>query len=155
VLVLSVSGERRAQVVAYVAVEPHAVLEEWVGRVFDTRRHGAGREGGLLDIAVVVLWILVQDQTTELVHWEVATRPDLGDIEGVEAQLQWVGLFGLHDLYFGCPFDLFSVLDSLPQLLLGVVGVLARDADGFGLGELFLAMLCEEVVLDVDELAVL
>jgi hypothetical protein len=104
---------------------------------------------------VVVLRVLVQDQATELVHGEVTTRPDLGDVEGIEAELQWVGLFGLHDLYLGCPFDLFAVLDGLPQLLLGVIWVLAGDADGFGLGKLLLAVLGDEVVLDVDEFAVL
>lgn len=103
---------------AYVAVEPHAVLEKRVGRVFDTRNHGARREGRLFDITVVVLWVLVQDQTTDLVHGEVTTRPDLGDIEGVEAELQWVGLFRLHDLYLGCPFDLLSVLNPGSEVLI-------------------------------------
>ena len=140
---------------AYVAVEPHAVLEKRVGRVLDTWRHRARREGRLLDVAVVVLRVLVQNQTTEFVHREVATRPNLGDIEGIEAELQWVGLLGLHDLYLGCPFNLISVLDSLPELLLRVVGVLAGDADGFGLGKLLLAVLGNEVVLDVNEFAVL
>jgi hypothetical protein len=79
----------------------------------------------LLDVAVVVLWVLVQDQTTDLVHREVAARPDLGHVEGVETELERVSLFGLHDLYLGCPLDLLSVLNGLPELLLGVVGVLA------------------------------
>jgi hypothetical protein len=137
----------------YVAVEPHAVLEKRVWGVLDTRDHGARRESRLLDVTVVVLRVLVQDQATDLVHGEITTRPDLGDIEGIEAKLQWVSLFRLHDLHLSCPFDLLSVLNGLPQLLLGVVGVLAGNADGLGLGELLLAVLCKEVVLDVDEVA--
>jgi hypothetical protein len=39
--------------------------------------------------------------------------------------------------------------------LLGVIRVLTRDTDGLGLGELLLTVLGEEVVLDVDELALL
>lgn len=104
---------------------------------------------------MVVLWVLIQNQAANVVHWEVATRPDFGDIEGVETQLLWVGLFGLHDLHLGCPLDLLSILDGLPQLLLRIVGILARDADGLGLSQLLLAMLCDEVVLDVDEFAIL
>lgn len=129
------------------------MLEKWVWGILDTRDHGARREGCLLDVTVVVLWVLVQDQTTDLMHGEVTTRPDLGDIEGIEAELQRVSLLRLHDLHFGCPFNLLSVLNGLPQLLLGVVGVLAGNADGIGLGELLLAVLCEEVVFDVNEVA--
>lgn len=146
-------GVRAERDDTHVAVEPHAVLKKRVWGILDTRDHGARREGCLLDVAVVVLRVLVQDQTTNLVHGEIATGPDLGDIEGIEAELQWVSLLRLHDLHLGCPFNLLSVLDGLPQLLLGVVGVLAGDTDGFGLGELLLAVLCEEVVFDVDEVA--
>jgi hypothetical protein len=116
---------RRGVDATYITVEPHSVLEKRIGRVFDTGRHGTGREGGLLDIAVVVLRVLVQDQTTDLVHGKVATRPNLGYVEGVEAELERVGLFGLHDLHLSCPLNLLSVLNCLPQLLLGVVWVLA------------------------------
>jgi hypothetical protein len=137
----------------YVAVEPHAVLEKWVWGVLDTRDHRSRRESRLLDITVVVLWVLVQDQTADLMHGEITTRPDLGDIEGIKAKLQWVSLLRLHDLHLGCPLNLLSVLNGLPQLLLGVVGVLAGNSNGLRLGELLLAVLCEEVVLDVNEVA--
>jgi len=86
-------------------------------------------------------------------YWELSSGPDFGHIEGIKAQFGRVGVFWLHDLDFGCPFLLLSPLHLLPQLLLGVVWVLARDADGFWLGELFLAMLGNKVVLDVDEFA--
>lgn len=88
-------------------------------------------------------------------HGEVATRPDLGNVEGVETELLWVGFLRLHDLHLGCPLNLLSVFDSLPQLLLGIVGILAGNANRLGLSQLLLAMLGDEVVLDVDEFAVL
>jgi hypothetical protein len=109
----------------------------------------------LLDVAVVVLRVLVEDEAADVVHGELAAGPDLGDVEGVEAEFVWVCFFGLHDLDFGGPFDFLAGFDGFPELLLGVVGVLAGDADGFGLGELFLAVLGDEVVFDPDELAVL
>ena len=61
----------------------------------------------------------------------------------------------MHDLDICFPDHLFAILNMLPQLLLAVVGVLARRADGFGLGELLLSVLCQEVVFDVDKLALL
>jgi len=142
-------------VVLGIAVEEHAELQQRVGRVLNTRNHGAWREGGLFDIAVVVLRVLVEHQAAELVHGELITRPDLRNIEGIEAELCRVGVFGLHDLYLSGPFLLFTTLHGLPQLLLGVVRVLTRDADGFRLSELLLAVLGNEVVLDVDKFALL
>lgn len=98
----------------YVAVEPHSVLQERVWGIFNTRRHGARRESGLLDITVIVFWVLVQDQAANVMHWELATRPNLGNIERIEAQLLWVCFLGLHDLDLGRPLDLLSALDSVP-----------------------------------------
>ena len=61
----------------------------------------------------------------------------------------------MHDLDICFPDHLLAILNVLPQLLLTVVGVLARRADGFGFGELLLSVLCEEVVFNVDKLALL
>ena len=140
-------------VVLRVAVEEHAELQERVGGVLDTRDHGAGREGGLLDVAVVVLGVLVEDQAAELLHGEEVAGPDLGDVEGVETELLGVGVLGLHHLHVGGPLDLLAVLDGVPQVALGVVRVLAAHLDGLGVGETLGAVLGHEVVLDVDELA--
>lgn len=140
-------------VVLRVAVEEHAELEEWVRRVFNTGDHGAGGKGGLLDVAVVVFWVLVQDEFAEVVHGELAAGPDLGHVEGVEAEFLRVCVFGLHDLDFGGPLELLAFFDAVPELALAVVWVLARDLDGFWLAELLLPSVGDEVVLDVDEFA--
>jgi len=55
-------------VVLRVAVEEHAELEERVGTVFDAGDHAARGEGGLLDVAVEVLRVLVQDEFAEFVE---------------------------------------------------------------------------------------
>ena len=55
-------------VVLRVAVEEHAELEQRVGRVFDSRDHGAWGKGGLLNVAVVVFRVFVEDQAAEVVH---------------------------------------------------------------------------------------
>lgn len=55
-------------VILRVAVEKHAELEEWVGRVLDARDHTAGGKGGLFYVAVVVLWVFVEHQAAELMH---------------------------------------------------------------------------------------
>lgn len=159
-------------VILGIAVEEHAELQKRVRAVLNTGYHGARREGSLLDVAMEVLWVLVQDQAAELVHlyrlsaigpytllletcayWKLRTGPDFRDIERVKAQLFWVRLIGLHDLHLGRPLNLFSTLNGLPQLLLGIVWVLARNLDCFWLSELLLAVFGHEMVLDVHKFA--
>lgn len=89
-----------------------------------------------------------------LLHGELSSWPDLRDIKGVKAQLGWVGFLGLHDLHVCSPFWECTVLDLVVELLLGVVRVFTTDAVGFLPGELLLALLGDEVVLDVDKAAV-
>ena len=156
-----------------VTVKEHAELQKRVWRVLNARNHGSWREGSLLDITVVVLRVLVEDYPAEVVHLdrsmsarhrgvhassastyrELSAWPDLGHVKGVESQLGRIGIVGLHDLHLGRPFHLLSSLHFLPQFLLGVIGIFSGDTDRFGLRELLLAMLGDEVVLDVDEFA--
>lgn len=99
----------------------------------------------MFDVAVVVLGVLVEDEAPDIMHGEIAAWPHFGHVERVETEFQRIGLFGLHDLHLGRPLNLLPVFDGFPQLLLGVIGVLARDADGFWLRKLLLTMLCDEV----------
>lgn len=100
-----------------------------------------------------VFGVLVQHETTELLHGELLARPDLGDIKGIKAKLFWVRVLGLHDLYHGSPFNVFASLDSLPQVTLGVVRIFATHLCSLFLGELLLATFGDEMILDVDEFA--
>ena len=140
-------------VILGIAVEEHAELKQWVRAIFDARYHASRRECRLLDVAVIVLRILVEDQVSEFVHGKLVPRPDFGHIKGIEAELVCIGFIGLHDLDVGFPGDFLTFLDGFPELLLGVVGVLARGHDGFRLGELLLAVGGEKVIFDVDKLA--
>ena len=112
-------------VVLGVAVEEHAELEQRVRAVFDAGDHASGGKGGLLDVAVVVFRVLVEDEVAEFVHGELGPWPNFGYVEGVETEFIGVGFFGLHDLDVGFPSDFFASLDGFPELLLGVIWVLA------------------------------
>jgi hypothetical protein len=54
-------------VILGIAVEEHAELEQWIGTVFDSWDHGAGREGSLINVTMIVLWVLVDSKFAELV----------------------------------------------------------------------------------------
>ena len=43
-------------------------MKKRIGAVFGTRHHATRRESGLFHIAVIVLRVLVEDQTTKLMH---------------------------------------------------------------------------------------
>lgn len=142
-------------VVLRIAVEEHAELEEGVGRVFDAGDHAAGRESGLFDVAVEVLRVLVEHQAAEFLHGELLARPDLCHVEGIEAELVWVGILGLHHLDVRSPYNLLSVFNDFVKIALRVVRILAAHLRCLLLGELLLAVLGDEVILDVDKLSFL
>lgn len=91
---------------------------------------------------------------TVFLHGKLASRPDLGHIEGVETKLGWVGLLWLHDLNVGCPLWVCTVLNLVVELLLGVVRVFTTNAVGLLPSELLLSLLGDEVVFDVDKAAI-
>lgn len=103
---------------------------------------------------MVVFWVLVQNQATEFLHGKLRPWPDFCDIEGIEAKLVWISIFGLHDLNLRSPLNFLAPLNRLVEISLGVVGVLTTHLCGLFLRELFLAVLGNKVVLDVDELAI-
>lgn len=61
----------------------------------------------------------------------------------------------MHDLHIGLPHNLLPILNSVPELALGVVWIFTRDSNGFWLSELLLAVLSQKVVLDVDKFPLL
>lgn len=52
------------------------------------------------------------------------------------------------------PLDVLTLLNSLPEISIGVIGVFTTHLHGFAVGELLLAMLGDEVIFDVDELSI-
>lgn len=98
-----------------------------------------------------VLWVLVEDEAAEFLHGEFVARPDLGDVERIEAEFVWIAFLRLHYLYHGSPLGLFSCFNGIPKIALRIVRIFSRDADCFRFGELLRPMLGNEVVLDVDK----
>ena len=100
-----------------------------------------------------ILGVLVQDKATKFLHGKLKPGPDLGDIEGVEAEFVRISIFGLHNLDLSSPLDLLSSLNRFPEVALGVVRILTTHLCSLFLCELLLAVLRNEVVLDVDKFA--
>jgi hypothetical protein len=142
-------------VVLRVSVEEHAELEQGIGRVANTGHHASGGERRLLDVAVEVLRVLVKHKTTEFMHGELVTGPDLGHVEGVESELLRVSLLGLHYLNLGSPFHLLPTLNGFPQITLRIVGVNTAYSCSFDAVKLLLSVLGNKMVLDIDEFALL
>ena len=55
-------------VILRIAVEEHAKLEKWVGRVLNAWDHTARGKGSLFYVTMIVLRVLVEDKAAKLVH---------------------------------------------------------------------------------------
>ena len=101
-----------------------------------------------------VLGVLVEHESSELLHEELRSRPNLGNIKRIEYKFIRISLSRIHDLNMRSPLNLFALLNSLPEISLGVVGIFTAHLHSFTVCELLLAVLGDEVVLDVDKLSV-
>lgn len=137
-----------------IAVEEHAELEQRIWRILDAWHHASRRKGGLLDITVEVFRVLVQNEPAEFLHWELVPRPDLGHVKGIESKLVRISLIRLHDLHIGCPLDFLATLDCVPEVSLRIVWISSTHCYGFLISKLFLPVLGNEMVFDVDECTV-
>ena len=114
--------------------------------------HGVvGLEGRLLHLGVVVGDVAVERERADVDERVVGVRPDLGQVERVEAV--GLGLVEGHDLHLERPAGELAPLDRLVEVALVVVGVLAGDAVGLGLGQALDPLVGLEVVLDPEALA--
>ena len=84
---------------------------------------------------------------------ELAPGPDFRHVKRVKTKLLSVGLIRLHNLHVSFPHYLTTFFDGVPKLPFGIVRILAGNSDCFRLRELFLTMLRQEMILDIDELA--
>jgi hypothetical protein len=55
-------------VILCITVEEHAELQQGIGAILDSRHHASWREGGLFDVPVEVLGVLVQDQLSKFMQ---------------------------------------------------------------------------------------
>jgi hypothetical protein len=56
-----------------ISIEEHPELKESVRAVLNARNHSSWRECSLVDIAMVVLWILIQVKLSKLLHLVATT----------------------------------------------------------------------------------
>src|SRR5580700_4561695 len=118
--------------------------EHLVRREAGTRNGVIWLKGSLLHLGVIVTDVTIQRETPHLDQWVILMRPDLGQIEGVEA----VSLGGIegHDLHVERPTRELLVLDRLVEVALVVVGIPASDSVGLGLSQELDALVALEMV---------
>ncbi len=128
-----------------VGIAEETPLEHLVRRGCNARHKVAGREGGLLHLGEVVLGVTVQDHTTNGSKGGVTMRPDLGDVERVEAV--FFDLFRSHDLDGNRPGRILAPLDRLIQVPSSMVGIFPTHLPSFLAGEVLNPLFSFEVYL--------
>jgi len=134
-----------------VRVGEHPAEQHLVGGEPDAGHDVGRREAGLLDLREEVRGVLVQGHDADLVERVVRVRPDLGEVEGVEA----VGLRVLvgHDLHGEAPLREVPGLDRVEEVTAVEVRVRAGDLLGLLAREVLDALQAVEVILDPEALA--
>lgn len=80
-------------------------------------------ESDLLDLCKVVHWVLVECKLSDLPQWELTLWPDVGKVVDVDllSLPQRLGLLGGHSLHLKRPLWKVTLLNSLVQVLAGMV----------------------------------
>src|SRR5690242_2344370 len=80
-------------------------------------------ESNLLNLREVILRVLVQDELSDLTQLELILWPDVCQVEHIDLLLlpQLLGLLGSHGLNADVPAWIFTLLDSLVQVLRRIV----------------------------------
>ena len=123
-----------------------------VGREAHSGNHIRRLERCQFDLGEEVLRVAVQRPGADLDERVVLLRPDLGEVERIEAVL--LRLVDRHDLDLERPARELAVLDRLVQILAVIVGITACQRVGLCLREELDALVGLEVVLDPEALTV-
>ncbi len=134
-----------------IGIAEQAAQQHLVRAGTDAGHHVGRLERGLLDFGEVVLRIAVQRQAAELDRRIVAVRPDLGQVEGIEAVVRRV--LERHDLHLHRPARRIAPRDRVEQVAHVVVGILGGHRLRFGVGEVGDALVGLEVILHPELLA--
>ena len=126
-----------------VGVVKEARLQHAVGRDADAGHEIARREGGLFDVGEEVFRIFVELKLTHFNQRIVFFRPDFGQVKRVVRYFFGV-CFG-HDLHVHRPFREVAALDGFIKVALVAFAVVSNDGGGFGVGQVFDALLGAEV----------
>lgn len=135
-----------------VVVREETRLQDGVLGGLDSWNHVGGRERDLLDLGEVVVDVLVQRHLADLAQRVVLVRPDVGQVEDVDALLlpSLTRLLLGHDLDLQSPSGVVTLLDRLEQVVLHEVVRLLGSLVGVGL--VLLALIREHVELGIDPL---
>lgn len=134
-------------------VREQSGLQHWVSRWLHVWNSVTWREGSLLDISEVVLWVLVQNELTESSQWVVLVWPDLGQVK--DGEWSSLGLLGSHSLDVSSPRWVVSLGNLLEQVLLGMVWVGTRQFTSLLVGQGLDTLVGDEVNLNVVPVSVL
>ena len=135
-----------------IAVGEQPPLQHAVRREADTRYHVGRGEGGLLHILEVVVRVAVELHVAHFDQRIILLRPDLGQIERMEAVGRCIGL--RHDLHVQGPAGEVAVLDRVVQVALGALAITGDHRGGLLIGQVLDALLGLEVELDPVALVV-
>jgi len=136
-----------------VGVGEETGLEDRIGRRLNAWYEMGRVEGSLLDLGKVVGYVSVEGELSKLSERVVLVRPDLGQVKDVDLAL--LGLLGCHDLDVGLPLGEVSTLNSLKEILGGVVGSGSSELGGLLLSQELDTLLGQEMDLDVDPVTLL
>lgn len=111
-------------------------------------------ESHLFDLGEIIDGVFVQGHFTDLAARELLLRPDMGQVEDVDALLlpHILGFFRRHGLDLDRPLGVLATLDGLVQILLRVVW---RLVEGILLGDELGPLHGLQVDLAVDPFATL
>ena len=107
-----------------VGVGEETRLQDWICGRLDAGHHVSWIESNLLDFGKVILSVLVELEAAYFAKRELFVGPDMGQVEGIDLLFlpKLFGLLGSHRLEGYSPRGELSTLDSLIQILLGVIG---------------------------------
>lgn len=144
--------EVRADAIAVrIGVREQPPLQHAVGRKAQARHDVRWRERGLLDFGVVVERNSVELEHAHFLQRIVRVRPDLGQVERIDAVGGGVGLG--HDLRVELPPGKLAARDRVEKIALRVVGIFARQARRVRVAQVANALLGAELPLAPEALA--
>ena len=126
-----------------IGVVEQARLQHAVWRDADTGYQIARSKGGLFDVEEEVFWIAVQFEFADFDQWVIAFRPDFGQVKRMVRHFFRIG-FG-HDLDIHFPFREITLFNRVVQIALIAFAVFGDHGFGFGIAQVFNALLGAEM----------
>ena len=127
-----------------VSVGKNSAQQHFVRAQADAGYQVVGFERSLLNLGVIVGGVAVQCQLAYGDQRVIAMRPNLGEVEGVEAILLGFGKW--HDLHVKGPAGVIALLEGFVKVAGVIVRILSGQLVGFLWGKALNALVSFEVV---------